>query len=241
MPLIAALLALPALAAPAMPGARRVTFSTPDGWTIAADYRPPRRGESVVILAHGVGSSKAEWRPLVEALAARGVGTLSLDLRGHADSRKGPGGERGYETFDATGEWPNAVADLLAARRWLGARGLPDSRLGYGGASIGANLAAQAAARVRCRTFLVLLSPGGDYRGVPLVLPAKARVLVGASPEDGYADAARRACAAYPNVETFCAPSGHGVQMFSDPATLARVAGWIAARAGAPRERAPGK
>ncbi|NNN06719.1 MAG: alpha/beta fold hydrolase [Elusimicrobia bacterium] len=234
MPLTAFLLfAAIAAAAPAVPAApKRIAFKTDDGWTIAADYRAPRRGGDVVILAHGVGSAKGEWSRLTSALAARGVGTLAVDLRGHADSRRGPGGiERGYETFDASGEWPRAVGDVLAAAGWLRARGVSSGRIAFGGASIGANLAAAAAARLHCRTFVVLLSPGVDYRGVELVLPAQAKILIGSAPGDAYADATRRDAAKYPNVETFSAPAGHGVQMFDDPATLARVADWIAAQA----------
>lgn len=234
MPLTAAFLfaALAAAAPNAPAAAKRVAFKTDDGCTIAADYRAPRRGGAVVILAHGVGSAKGEWSRLTTALAARGVGTLALDLRGHADSRRGPGGiDRGYETFDATGEWPRSVGDVLAAARWLKTHGVGSGHIAFGGASIGANLAAAAAARLRCRTFVVLLSPGIDYRGVGLVLPADAKILIGAAPGDSYADATRRAAAKYPNVSTFSAPAGHGVQMFDDPATLARVADWITAQA----------
>ncbi len=221
-----------AVAAPAAPATpKRVAFKTDDGWTIAADYRAPRNRGFVVILAHGVGSAKGEWSRLTAALTARGVGTLAIDLRGHADSRRGPGGiQRGYETFDATGEWPRSVGDLLAATRWLKTHGVDSGRIAFGGASIGANLAAAAAARLRCRTFVVLLSPGVDYRGVGLVLPADAKILIGAAPGDSYADATARAAAKYPNVSTFSAPAGHGVQMFDDPATLARVADWISAQ-----------
>jgi alpha-beta hydrolase superfamily lysophospholipase len=218
-------LAAAAAAAPAPP--QHVVLRTEDGWTLSGDYRAPRRGGTVVILAHGVGSSKSEWASLAEALSRRGVGTLALDLRGHGASRKGPAGERGYDDFDATGEWPKAVGDLLAADKWLRGRGFANRRIAFGGASIGANLAAAAAARLRCRTFVVLLSPGVDYHGVRLELPASARILIGASPPDVYADRTREAAARDTNAETFSAPAGHGVQMFEDPATLKRVADWI--------------
>jgi len=231
MRIFALLLAVAAAAAPAPP--QRATFATDDGWTIAADYRAPRRGGFVVILAHGVGSSKSEWSQLSEALAKRGIGTLALDLRGHADSRKSPQGETGYENFDANGEWPKAVGDLLAAAKWLKGRGVAENRIAFGGASIGANLAAAAAQKSRCRTFVVLLSPGVEYRGVALDLPAYAKILVGASAPDAYADQSMRLAAQAPNVETFSAPAGHGVQMFDDPATLERVASWIKSAADA--------
>jgi dienelactone hydrolase len=227
MPLIALLLAASAAAAPAPPAQQRVSFRTNDGWTIAADYRPPPRGGTVVILAHGVGSSKSEWARLTARLAADGIGTLALDLRGHADSRKGPRGKRGYETFDEHGEWPKAARDLTAAADWLRRRGVAEKHIGFGGASIGANLAAAAALRRRCRTFLLLLSPGLDYHGVALALPPDAKILVAAAPTDEYADRTMLAVAKARNVETFEAPAGHGVQMLEDPPTFERVARWL--------------
>ncbi len=244
MILPALLLAAAAAAAPAprtapkpAPDAERaVTFKTADGWTIAALYRPPRQGGAVLILAHGVGSSKWEWAGFASRLAAKGVGTLALDLRGHADSKKGPKGERSYQDFDADGEWPRAVADLEAGAAWLKARGVADGRIALGGASIGANLASRAAAARPKTPFLLLLSAGPDYRGVKLLRPGT-KTLAVASPPDQGADLTLRPLAAVPGVEAFEAPSGHGVQMFADPATLDKVVAWVvaASKAGAQR------
>jgi alpha-beta hydrolase superfamily lysophospholipase len=225
--LLAASCAAAAHAGPAASAPRRVAFATSDGWTIAADYRPPRRGGAVLILVHGVGASKAEWSVLAERLAARGVGTLALDLRGHADSRKGPGGEQGWEGFDAAGEWPNAGRDLDAAAGWLAARGIGGARVGFGGGSIGANLAARAAAARADAAFLLLLSPGPEYRGVELVSRPGLKTLAVASTTDPYAAQTLGPLAAR-GVETLEAPSGHGARLLDDPATLDRVAEWVA-------------
>jgi dienelactone hydrolase len=236
MILPALLLAAAAFAAPAPAAApappketeQKVSFRTPDGWTIKALYRPARKRGAVLILAHGVGSSKAEWAGFTQRLEAKGVGTLALDLRGHDESKAGPKGSGDYTTFDAAGEWPLAVADLQAAADWLKARGVAEDRIALGGASIGANLAS-AAAESRPKTpFLVLLSPGPDYRGIRLRKPAT-RTLAGASAGDEYAFRTLKPLAAVPGVETFEAPSGHGVQMFADPKTLDKVVDWIAA------------
>ena len=122
---------------------RKIAFKTPDGWTLAADYRPPRKGGMVMVLAHGVASSKNEWERFAARLSSQGVGSLAVDLRGHGESTKGPKGERDFKDFDATGEWVEAVADLRAAASWLEARGVISARIAFGGASIGANLASQ--------------------------------------------------------------------------------------------------
>ncbi|MFI5345369.1 MAG: alpha/beta hydrolase [Elusimicrobiota bacterium] len=220
------LLAAAALAAPAPTPPRSVSFVTKDGWTISADYRPARKGGTVVILAHGVASSKLEWILFAERLQAEGVGTLAVDLRGHHDSQKGPAGTRTYQDFDATGEWPRAVEDLNAAARWLTARGVPESRIAFGGASIGANLASQAAAKRSKTPFLLLLSPGPDYRGVQPRIRPGLKTYVGASPPDAYAAQLLRPLSSVKGVEIFEAPAGHGTQMFEDKATFDTIVAW---------------
>jgi alpha-beta hydrolase superfamily lysophospholipase len=245
MILPALLLAAAAFAAPSPTAApkkdaeRKVSFKTKDGWTIAALYRPPRRHGFVIVLAHGVASSKAEWAGFTSRLAAQGVGTLAIDLRGHDESKRGPKGTRDYTDFDATGEWPRAVEDLDAAARWLKARGIPADRIALGGASIGANLASTAAADRPQTPFLLLLSAGPDYRGVKLRKP-QTRTLAGASPGDLYAYQTLKPLAAVPDVKTFEAPSGHGVQMFADPVTFEKIVDWVVASStAAPKPASP--
>lgn len=220
MPVTAATVVLAAVQA--------VTFSTKDGWTLAAAYRPAAKGNATLVLAHGVGASGAEWTRFAEALASKGVGTVVLDLRGHAGSRRGPAGSTDFAGFDAYGAWPAAAEDLRAAAAWLKTKGVPDSRIAFGGASIGANLASVVAAERKAAPFLLLLSPSGNYRGVLLKTRKGLKTLAVASPTDGYAlvgvkelEAARAASALYP-------PAGHGVQMFEDKATFERVVAWTA-------------
>ena len=216
--------------APPRPTApRAITFKTSDGWLIAASYRAPRPGRAVLILAHGVASSRNEWEPFAARLAEQGVGSLALDLRGHGESRRGPNGEMDLASFDATGEWPRAVQDFAAAAAWLRARGVPAARVAFGGASIGANLASLAASKRQAAPFLLLLSPSENYHGVGLDVRPGLKTLAAASAPDGYAFAGVRALAARtPTVDALEAPAGHGVQMFADPATFDRIVAWVA-------------
>ena len=220
---LAGLLAAPASRA----AAAAVSFQTPDGWTIAARYRAPRSGRPVVIMVHGVAAGKDEWDPLAARLQARGIGSLALDLRGHGESAAGPGGRSGFADFDASGEWPKAAADIAAASEFLKRQGIAPRRVAYAGASIGANLAALARPRPR---FLVLLSPGADYRGVVLTQPPPGlSVLVAAAPPDGYAfQTASAYTEAFPAARFLRAKAGHGAQMFADPAFLDALTDWIA-------------
>lgn len=214
-------------AAVALAAAQAVSFAAKDGWTVSAVYRPAREGRATVILAHGVGSAGGEWARLTEALAARGVGSLALDLRGHAGSRNGPPGSTDYEGFDAR-DWASAAEDLRAAAAWLESRGVPAGRVAFGGASIGANLASVVASERPSAPFLLLLSPGASYRGVPLRVRKGLKTLAAASPGDDYAYAAVRSLAAEKLAVALTASRGHGAQMFEDRKSFERLVDWIA-------------
>ena len=209
-----------------------MSFRTADGWTIAGLYRAPKGGRPVALMAHGVASSKSEWESFSPRLWRLDLGTLAIDLRGHGESTRGPGGRTDFSSFDAAGEWPRARQDLEAALAFLQKRGIAPSRVGLIGASIGANLASRLAAERPEAPWVVLLSPGADYRGVALeVLPGR-KVFVGACPADGYAFMTARKLAGLPRGPFFAAArEGHGVQMFNDPDFLKTLLEWIAAAA----------
>ncbi len=216
------LVLLPAVAAAA--GDPVARFVTGDGWSLVGDYTPSAKGKPLAILAHGVGAGKGEWKPLVKALKARGYGSLAIDLRGHGDSKLGPDGRRGFESFDATGEWPKAVNDVLAAAGYLEQRGIRERRLVLIGGSIGANLCALALAKLPKARALVLLSPGVDFRGVQLPRFDPARAIVAASPGDQYSYATvEEIKKELPSVTVIPSKSGHGAQMLADPAFIAAL------------------
>lgn len=218
-------------AAVVLAAAQAVAFATKDGWSISAAYRPAAEGKATVVLAHGVGSAGVEWTRFAEALAAKGVGTLALDLRGHAGSRRGPPGSTDFSGFDARLAWPAAAEDLRAAAAWLKSKGVPDGRIAFGGASIGANLASIVAAERKSAPFLLLLSPSNNYRGVRMKTRKGLKTLAAASPADGYSLIGVRELEAAGSASALYAPAGHGVQMLEDPATFERVAAWTAAAA----------
>jgi alpha-beta hydrolase superfamily lysophospholipase len=194
------------------------------GRALAASWRPPRRGMPLLILAHGVGAGKGEWEKLAVRLASRGWGTLALDLRGHGGSAASPDEWKG---FDRSGEWPRLADDLLAAAKWAESKKVEPARIAFGGASMGANLAADADAR-RPGRFLLLLSPGADYRGAALRLRKDAKTLAVASRGDAYAFAASEELQKR-GATLLEAPGGHGAPMLDDEATLVAVLDWLAA------------
>lgn len=138
---------------------QRVTFRTDDGVTIAGTwYEPAYRPGPAVVLVHMLQRSKRDWEAMASRLAAAGIGALAIDLRGHGDSS--------YRDTGDTSGYADMVQDVRAARRFLATR--PDvipGRIGIAGASIGANLAALAAAD-GVFASMALLSPSLDYRGL---------------------------------------------------------------------------
>ena len=160
---------------------QRVTLRTEDGLSLAATwYEPSNRPAPAVVLVHMLTRSRRDWEAVATRLASEGIGALAIDLRGHGES---PGSETDL------GAMPQ---DLGAAKRHLAVR--PDvihSRIGIAGASLGANLAAIAAADDAAVASLVLLSPSLDYRGVRMEAAlrkyGKRPALLVAATDDAYA------------------------------------------------------
>lgn len=154
-----ALVALLLLCVPGAAASDRVSFRTDDGVMIAGTwYEPSSRPAPAVVLVHMLHRSRRDWDAVASRLAAEGIGALTIDLRGHGDSGQGPA---------AGGESPDyspMVRDLAAARRYVSGR--VQGRIGIAGASLGANLAALAAASDPGIASLALLSPSLDYRGL---------------------------------------------------------------------------
>ena len=61
-----------------------IDLLTKDEVRLSAWYTPPRKGNTVILLAHGYGDNRPEW---VHALLARkGYGVLAWDARAHGES-----------------------------------------------------------------------------------------------------------------------------------------------------------
>lgn len=159
-----------AFAAPALAASRPVTLTSFDGTQLAATlYEPSSRPASGVVLVHMLGRSKDDWEDIAERLEDAGIMALAIDLRGHGRSS------------GSMATLPPMVGDVASAVAWLAAR--PNARPGsiaIVGASLGANLAALAAADSPGVQALVLVSPSLDYRG--LRLDAATMKKIGARP-----------------------------------------------------------
>jgi dienelactone hydrolase len=204
--------------------AQRVTFKTDDGVVIAGTwYEPASRSGPAVILVPMLHRSRHDFDGLASQLASAGIGALAFDLRGHGESQGTIGADLG-----------EMVADVQAARRFLAGRGDVTGRVGLAGASLGANLAAMAAAGDPTISSLALLSPTLDYRGVRIEAAMKkfgARpVLMVASDEDGYASRSVRDLAKGQRGREVLrlTGAGHGTVMLErDPSLMGSLVDWF--------------
>lgn len=197
--LLAPLASLALTAAPATaPTTMEMALTSPDGFTLKGTLSlPAHKGKvPVVILAHQFHSDRSGWAPLVERLAARGIGTLALDLRGHGASTQKAGTEvavsNDFMTSAKAVGFDQIPADLAQAAAWVRKQpGVDARRIGVAGASVGAFAALLSAPEVQ-PVAILSLSPAGTgafgdgarERLKGALLRGKASVLVLASNGD---------------------------------------------------------
>ncbi|MCA9566797.1 MAG: alpha/beta fold hydrolase, partial [Myxococcales bacterium] len=108
-------------------------------------------GKHGVVLVHPYHGSRAEWGDLPEVLDGQGANVVSIDLRGHGDSK----GEI---------DGPKMVEDVKAAVGYLRKKGV--EKVTIIGAGLGANVALAAAAADAEVTDVVMITPRLDANGV---------------------------------------------------------------------------
>lgn len=220
-----AAVALPALSAAA---GRPVTIAAPDGIVLSAELYEARTNPAPgVVLVHMLSRSRADWDRAALVLAARGVTTLAVDLRGHGAS----GGAADLSVM---------TGDVAAAVRFLSAQpGVRPDSIGIAGASLGANLALLAAAGEPVLRAVAAVSPSLDYRGVrvgpgTMKRLAERPVWLAASVDDAYAlrtieDLTAGGIAAHEQRLSLVA--GHGsILLLGDPELARALVDWLCQR-----------
>ncbi len=167
---------------------RGVSFRGGEGRMVSATLTEAAlKPAPAVVLVPMLGRTKDDWQGVAQRLADANITALAIDLPGTADPAD-PKGLAGWSE------------DVRGAVAFLESR--PETRpgaIGVGGASLGATLAAVAAAAdLRIRS-LVLVSPVLDYRGVRLEGPMRSYgarpALLLASRKDSYSARSVRALA----------------------------------------------
>ncbi|MBI4263900.1 MAG: alpha/beta hydrolase [Acidobacteria bacterium] len=142
-------------AAPEAAG-RLVAFRAFDGRTIEALLmEAAARPAPAVVLVPMLGRPKDDWQAVGQRLADAGITALAIDL---------PGVSLPADAAELA-RWHEDVRAAVAYLRSGAADVRPDA-VGVAGASLGANLAAVAAAADPAIRSIALVSPSLDYRGV---------------------------------------------------------------------------
>lgn len=219
----------------------RVTLTTADGVMIIGDYVEPTAPTGWAVLLHMMPADRHSYDRFSTALEARGVASLSIDLRGHGESTQTAEGRAlDYRQF-TDADHQGSREDVKAAFEFLRAKGAQLEHTIIVGASIGANLALDALVENPQIRGAVLLSPGLDYRGITtdtLVqkIPASSALYLAASHEDEYSFATIRELAKIfrAQFQKFdltvkeLIEAKHGTAMFErEPEFMAEIVQWV--------------
>ena len=212
---VAVLLAAPPVAA----AGRGVSFRSEDGRTVTAVvFEASQRPSAAVVLVPMLGRPKEDWDAVGQRFADANILALAIDLPASSapDDSKVLGG------------WS---VDVRAAIAYLGSRSdVRSGAIGVAGASLGASLAAVAAADDPVVRSLALISPSLEYRGLRLESSMKQYggrpALVIASTHDPYAARSAREIAKDPpgvRETRFSETPAHGTLLLARDADLVRA------------------
>lgn len=205
----------------------KVTFQTTDGITIAGDWTLSKDAKKAVLLLHMMPAVRGSWSPLSAELNKNNFATLAIDLRGHGESTQQGEKKLDYTKFSDI-EHQASRLDTDAALNFLKGKGFAEENISIVGASIGANLVADAMYRYSKINRGILLSPGLDYRGVrtePAVkqLATPQKIWIVSSEGDKYSlDSTIKLQQIKPDNTTISIVEGsdHGTNMFASQKTL---------------------
>ena len=129
-----------------MPSPRVIDLKTPDGTILKASYFAAAKPGPGVLLLHQSNRTRKAWDDLAAQLAAAGINTLTLDMRGYGESGSTPYTQlTDAEKAQARKMWPG---DLEAAWQYLVSQpGVKRDVIGVGGAgALGVDRSVEASA-----------------------------------------------------------------------------------------------
>ena len=121
----------------ASPGSsvQRVDLRTTDGTVLKASYYAAAHPGPGVLLLHQVNRDRTSWHELARELAAGGIHTLTLDMRGHGESGGTPYGK--LTRAQVAKEWRGWPGDIETAFQYLISQpGVTPDVIGLGGAGV---------------------------------------------------------------------------------------------------------
>lgn len=163
--------------APVLPGAE-LALKAVDGWALSAVWEKAAEGKPTVVLLHGTGQRKEDWRGFARLLARAGYGYAAVDLRGHGQSRVNPAGEtityKKLRALKNANDYEDMTRDVEAVVASLVSAGVPEESIGLLGAEVGGSVAVKYAAVHPKVPFVMVLSPGLAWQEMPIVNAVRA-------------------------------------------------------------------
>lgn len=150
-----------------------VSFTASDGHPLGATLDTPDKGTDIhtgIILLPMYRHTGESWQPLVQQLTTAGFTCLSLDLRGHGQSRfEAEGSDDEKRVLGRDPVFFNTMyLDVVAADIWLRNRQPQLKQRVLVGASVGCSVAVHAVTGSSIKVdAVVLMTPGEYYLGIP--------------------------------------------------------------------------
>jgi pimeloyl-ACP methyl ester carboxylesterase len=219
-----------------------ITMQASDGHPLVGTLSRPKPGKDLqagVVLLPMYRHTKESWQPLVDTLNRAGFTTLSLDLRGHGESRYDANGRDDSQRVIARDPVLFNVMYLdaaAAALRLEKETGVKPQRIALIGASVGCSVALQAVASGTVKTYaVVVMTPGSNYLGIPTMeqlktWPGTPLLILSSEEEKGRGakpiyDALQGKGA---ELRLFSETSIHGTTMFGEvPGVEELITGWL--------------
>ncbi len=183
--------------------------------------------------------TRESWLPLVQRLTAAGFTCLSLDLRGHGQSRYGADGSDDEKKVVARDPqfFNSMYLDAAAAGKWLQENEPQLEKLAVVGASVGCSVAVQAITGGHVKAAAaVLMTPGENYLGIATMeqikdWPGIPLLLLSSEEEQerGAAAINRQLHNRGAELKLFPQTGVHGTRMFGQIAGVEElITGWLA-------------
>ncbi len=221
------------MTAPAAAQSRDVDLTGADGTNLKATYTSPGQPGPAMLLVHQCNMDRTSWSGIASQLVDAGVHVLTLDLRGFGDSGGPPVREIGFQTF-----LPLALGDVKVAFDYLVEQeGVDADRVAAGGASCGAMLTADLAARRDVEALMLLSGPPSEAAVANMASSPELAVFAAAATGDtvtpGVADALQGAVdgSRHPHstAKIYDGPE-HGLPMFDkNPDLEPALVSWLKA------------
>lgn len=198
-----------------------IYLKTSDGCEINATINISSSTKIAFLEVHGLGSNKEEWRLFNNYLSSKGIGYLSIDLRGHGGSTKCKGKKIKYPNLSKT-DIEGFTKEISHTYNYL-KQSYPHLYIIPIGASIGANAVMKEFYKKPIK--IVLLSPGiryATYDISDLFKKTKAKILLVTSETDTYSFTSTKLflqilISTRARYSLVLAKSGHGVEIFNSP------------------------